>query len=210
MRRPIRSHLPPFAFGPPPPPPRAHAGPLRILSFGRLLPYKGLDLLVDGLRRLGPRVDLELRVVGAGPESSVLADLRGLPGVTVENRWVPEGEVGDLIAWADALILSHREASQSGAAAAAIAAGRWVVATRVGGLVEQLRESPLARLCDPDPESLAAALHALLDVGSAAVPAAPDTQALWRQAALAVMRDLAPLAGVRFSQTAMAPHKDAW
>jgi glycosyltransferase involved in cell wall biosynthesis len=174
------------------------------------LPYKGLDLLADGLRRLGPRGDLELRVVGAGPESSVLADLRGLPGVTVENRWVPEGEVGDLIAWADALILSHREASQSGAAAAAIAAGRWVVATRVGGLVEQLRESPLARLCDPDPESLAAALHALLDVGSAAVPAAPDTQARWRQAALGVMRDLAPLAGVPFSQTAMAPHKDAW
>ena len=63
---------------------------------------------------------------------------------------MPEHEVGELIAWADALVLSHREASQSGVAAAAIAAGRWLVATRVGGIAEQLKDERLALLCDPD------------------------------------------------------------
>ena len=65
----IMAAHPPFVFGPPPPPPRAHGGPLRLLSFGRLLPYKGLDLLAAALARLGPRPDLEVRVVGSGPES---------------------------------------------------------------------------------------------------------------------------------------------
>ena len=157
----LTAALSPFAFGPAPPPPRSHGGPLRLLSFGRLLPYKGLDLLAAALTRLG-RVDAEVRVVGAGPESATLDTLRHLPGVTVENRWVPETEIGPLLAWADALVLSHREASQSGVAMAALAARRWIVATRVGGLVEQLQDTPAARLCAPDAESLAAAIGSLL------------------------------------------------
>ena len=64
----IVAALPPFAFGPLPPPPRAHGGKLRLLSFGRLLPYKGLDLLAAALGQLGARPDLEVRVVGSGPE----------------------------------------------------------------------------------------------------------------------------------------------
>jgi glycosyltransferase involved in cell wall biosynthesis len=153
---------PPRQFGPPPPPPFAHGGDLRLLFFGRLLPYKGLDLLADALRLMAAPARLDVRIVGSGPESPVLTALREMPGVTVDNRWVAEHEIGDIIAWSDALVLPYREASQSGAAAAAIAARRFVVATRVGGLIEQLRDQALARLCAPDAQSLAAALQALL------------------------------------------------
>jgi glycosyltransferase involved in cell wall biosynthesis len=153
--------LPPFVFWPPPPPVCSHGGRLRVLSFGRLLPYKGLDLLADALMQLGERQDMVVRVVGSGPEGPELERLRSLPNVTVENRWVPEAELGALLGWADALVLSHREASQSGVAAAAIAARRWVVSTRVGGLVEQLEGQDMAMLCEPDATSLAKALAAL-------------------------------------------------
>ena len=183
--------LPPLVFGPVPLPPRAHGGPLRLLSFGRLLPYKGLDLLADALRVMGPRPDLQVRIVGSGPESEPLALLRGLPNVRVENRWVPEEEVGELLAWSDAIVLSHREASQSGVAAAAIAARRWVVSTRVGGLTEQLQAEPLAILCEPDPASLAAALLQLLD-SSPAVPlkAEEDPRAAWRNVVGRLLREV--------------------
>jgi glycosyltransferase involved in cell wall biosynthesis len=186
---------PPRVFGPTPPPPRAHGGKLRLLSFGRLLPYKGLDLLAEALRVLGPRADMEVRVVGYGPESAVLDSLRRLPGVTVENRWVPEADVGKIIAWADALVLSHREASQSGAAAAAIAAGRWVVATRVGGITEQVRDQPLARLCDPTAESLARELLRLAEQPPPPAGIPGDPQAAWRASVADLARHIAATIG---------------
>jgi glycosyltransferase involved in cell wall biosynthesis len=187
-RRLILTELPPLNFGPPAPPPRAHGGKLRLLCFGRLLPYKGLDLLAEAMARLGGRADIELRVVGNGPESPVLAALRALPGVTVENRWVPEPEVAAILGWSDALVLPYREASQSGVAAAAVAAGRWVVATRVGGIEEQLGANPLAVLCEPEAGSLAAALAGLATHGIAA-PAAP-AEDRWPGVSAALVRDL--------------------
>ncbi|MBN9560644.1 MAG: glycosyltransferase [Alphaproteobacteria bacterium] len=186
----LTASLPPLLFGPPASPPGSHGGRLRLLSFGRLLPYKGLDLLADALRLLGPAPGMEIRVVGNGPESATLEALRALPGVSVENRWVPEEEVGSLLAWADALVLSHREASQSGVAAAAVAARRWVVSTRVGGLAEQLRDEPLARLCEPEPASLAAALRGLLDRPPAADPVPCDPRAAWRDVAESLVRQI--------------------
>ena len=158
----IETRLSPLDYGRPALPPMAHGGRLRLLSFGRLLPYKGLDLLADALARVGPD-RVVVRVVGTGPDSAELDALRRLPGVTVENRWVPEAEVSDLLAWADALVLSHREASQSGVAAAALAAGRWVIGTRVGGLAEQLGGAAGARLCEPEAAALAKALSGLID-----------------------------------------------
>ncbi len=156
----IRVAHPPFALGDAPPP-FAHAGPARLLCFGRLLPYKGLDLLAAAMREV-PAGAMELRVVGAGPESGELAALRALPCVVVENRWVPEGEVCDLLAWADALVLPYREASQSGVAAAALAMGRFVIATSVGGIPEQIAGQPLARLVAPDAPAIAAAISAFV------------------------------------------------
>jgi glycosyltransferase involved in cell wall biosynthesis len=191
----MTSH-PPWSFAGAPPAPRAHGGALRLLSFGRLLPYKGLDLLAEALRLLGPRPDLEVRVVGNGPESPALTALRQLPGVTVENRWVPEAEVEPLFAWADALVLSHREASQSGGAAAAVAARRWVVATSVGGIAEQLRDEPMAVLCEPAADSLAAALRRLLEAPPPVVDSAIEPDEVWYDVADNLVRQISAVIGV--------------
>ncbi len=182
-RRLIVAHHPPFAFGPPPPPPRSHGGRLRLLFFGRLLPYKGLDLFAEALARLPAGLDIEVRVAGQGPESPALAALRAISGVTVENRWVAEREIAGLLAWSDALVLSHLEATQSGVAAIAIAARRWVVATAVGGLTEQLKDEPLARLARPDAQSLADAIARLLVDPPGPDSAMFDPQQAWRQMA---------------------------
>ena len=182
--------LPPFSFGRPPPPPRAHGGKLRLLSFGRLLPYKGLDLLAEALHLLGPRDDIEVRVVGKGPPSAELDRLAAMPNVTVERRWVPEPEVGDLLTWSDVLVLSHRTASQSGGVADAIAAGRWIIGTRVGGITEQLDGNDQARLCPPTPAGLAEAIAGLLANPPATAPPA-DTSAAWAKMAARMVANIA-------------------
>jgi glycosyltransferase involved in cell wall biosynthesis len=176
---------PPFVFGPMPSPPLAHGGPVRLLCFGRLLQYKGLDLLASAMLQVAAPREWTLRVVGSGPESSDLASLRALTGVTVENRWVPEDEIGPLFAWADVLVLPYKEASQSGIAPAAIAAGRFVVSTRVGGLIEQLRNEHLATLCEPNAASLATVLRDVLDESHVkqARPAPVDPSLAWRDVA---------------------------
>jgi glycosyltransferase involved in cell wall biosynthesis len=142
-------------------PVRAHGGPFRLLSFGRLLAYKGLDLLAEALRLTLPETGMVVRVIGQGPDSAALDALRRMDKVTVENRWVPEAEIADLLAWADGVVLPYKEASQSGVAAAALAARRLVLATRVGGLAEQVEGKPGCIVCAVNAASLAEGLRAL-------------------------------------------------
>ncbi len=186
----LTASLPPFVFGPRPALPLSHGGAMRLLCFGRLLPYKGMDLLEAALRGLGEVPPYEVRIVGQGPDSETLRALAALPGVRVENRWVPEDEVGSLIGWADAVLLPYREASQSGVAAIAIAAGRWVVATRVGGLVEQFRNEPLALLCEPQPDSIGRALTRLLTSPPTLPAAGIDPRDQWCEMAEQLVRQI--------------------
>jgi glycosyltransferase involved in cell wall biosynthesis len=173
----MRLAHPPWRFGPPAPPPFAHGGPSRLLCFGRLLPYKGIDLLAEAVARFPPPLPFVLRVCGEGPESAPLSALARMPGVSVERGWVAESAIPGLLTWADAVVLPYREASQSGVAAAALAHGRAVIATRVGGLVEQLSGTALARLCAPEPSAIAAAIRATI----AERPAGPalDDSSAW-------------------------------
>jgi hypothetical protein len=67
-----------------------------------------------------------------------------------------------------------------------------VLATRVGGLEEQLGAEPLATLCDPDPASIAAGLDRFLSAPPAAL-AGPDAAAAWSAFARTVLEELEPL-----------------
>ena len=138
--------------------------PIRLLMFGRLRAYKGLDLLRDAYRLLPPG-GFSLRVVGDGPAAALAPGLAELPGVTVENRWVAEAEIPSLIRAADALVLPYREASQSGIIPIAQALGVPVVATPAGGLAEQI--------CDGVDGVMAAAITAPALAAALAGLAAP-------------------------------------
>ncbi len=163
----------------------------RILHFGRLLPYKGLDMLADALDLLGESRSFDVRICGEGPNSSSLSRLNAMPGVSVERRWVADSELPSLLAWADALVLPYREASQSGVAALALAAGRHVLATAVGGLREQLGNQPHALLCAPNPAAIAQGLVELTQRLAQVVPPPVDAAADWRSMAAAMVSAIA-------------------
>jgi glycosyltransferase involved in cell wall biosynthesis len=136
-----------------------------FLFFGRLRPYKGLDLLRDAfalLRTTHP--EARLRVVGEGDVEACSPGLSSLPGVTIEERWVPEGEIPALLGAARAVVLPYIEASQSGVVPQALALGVPVVATPVGGLAEQVREGAGGLLAKAaTPAALAGAMARLMD-----------------------------------------------
>lgn len=131
-----------FVFTSQPPRRYPEGRPFRLLFFGRILPYKGLDLLLEAYgqlrRRYGGRVTLS--IAGSGDLAPYAAALAGLEGVAVHNGWIAEEEVGRYLEPADLMVLPYREASQSGVATTAYGAGLPVVATPVGGLAEQVVE----------------------------------------------------------------------
>ncbi|AOX16150.1 glycosyltransferase [Kozakia baliensis] len=195
-RVPVLSTLPPSIFHKNFPAPMAHQGAKRFLFFGRLLHYKGLDLLAEALSLLPSDLAFEMRIVGNGPASETLRELARDARVRVENRWVPEDEIPALIAWADVLVLPYREASQSGVAGAAIMANRWAIATRVGGLTEQFADQTQAIICAPTASSIAAAIVEMVRTPPA-LPPRYDALKAWRNMSRQFLQDCGNLLAAR-------------
>jgi glycosyltransferase involved in cell wall biosynthesis len=146
----------------PPPPPGA---PPRALFIGRLLPFKGVDLLLRALERVP---DLRLDIVGSGPESSRLRTLAQALAVTDRVRWYGEYPDEDLtrrMADADFLVLPSVTVEEMFGLVVleAMAAGRPVVTTAVPSAVREVNLPGVTGLEVPlrDVGALAAALDTL-------------------------------------------------
>jgi glycosyltransferase involved in cell wall biosynthesis len=154
-------------------------GPV-ILFFGLIRPYKGVDVLLEAFRSVG---DAELWIVGR-PLGVSLDDLREAaaraPGrVRFVPRFVGDGELPAYFRRADIVALPHRDAEQSGVLFAALAFGKAIVMSDVGGFGE-VGATGAGTLVPPgDAAALASRLQELIDdagrrerLASAAVEAA--------------------------------------
>lgn len=136
-------------------------GPV-ILFFGLLRPYKGIDTLLRAFRRLA---GAELWIVG-NPRMD-LAPLRDLAAeaegrVRFLTRFVEDAEIPALFRRADLVALPYRDAEHSGVLYTALAFGKPMVLSAVGGFPEIAAEGA-ARLVPPgDPDALGAALEDLV------------------------------------------------
>lgn len=108
------------------------------LFFGRLEPYKGLDVLVEA----GLGLEGQLRIVIAGPghlPSRLKAVIRRHPEwFELRNRFIPDEEVADLFQRSRVLVLPYRQATQSSLPLIAAAFDVPVVATAVGAFIEDV------------------------------------------------------------------------
>jgi glycosyltransferase involved in cell wall biosynthesis len=125
----------------------------RLLFFGIVRPYKGLDVLLRALAAGPP--DVRLRVAGefwGGPDGTrQLVNALGL-GDRVELRpgYVNAAKVPELFRDVDALVLPYRSATASLNAFLAFEHGRPVIATRVGTVEQDVRDGVDGLLCPPD------------------------------------------------------------
>lgn len=111
---------------------------VRVLFFGRIRPYKGLDLLVGAFAALQRIRPVELVIAGSGPLGAAARAIAATPGIRLRNEWIPEADIDGLFRDADVVVLPYREASQSGVAVHAFEHRVPMVVTPVGGLVEQV------------------------------------------------------------------------
>ena len=163
-------------------------GPV-ILFFGLLRPYKGIDTLLEAFRAVE---GAELWIVGnprmdVGPLRRLAAEAPGR--VRFLTRFVADAEIPALMRRADVVVLPYRDVEHSGVLYAALAFGKPLVLSAVGGFPE-VAEQGAARLVPPEDQSALAAVlselvgseNARAELGEAAKRAAAGSYS-WDEAA---------------------------
>ena len=152
------AHLAELAEGQLPPELPATDKPV-VLFFGLIRPYKGLDVLLEAWRGIE---DAELWV--AGMPRMDIAPLRAQapPNVRFVPRFVSDPEVLALFRSADLVVLPYREIDQSGVLFTALAFGRPLLLSDVGGFGEVAATGAAELVAPGDPAELHEALAGLL------------------------------------------------
>jgi len=137
-------------------------GPV-ILHFGLVRPYKGNDVLLEAFREIE---GAELWIVGMPrmplqPLRELAARCRGT--VRFVPRFITDPEIPAFFRRAHLVVLPYREIEQSGVLYTALAFGKPIVASDVGGFSDVGRAGGVRLVPPGDPTALRAALVDLLD-----------------------------------------------
>ena len=127
--------------------------PCRLLFFGIVRPYKGLDVLLRALASAPAHVTLTVAGEfwgGTEQTEKLIADLDLRDRVTLSPGYVPAAAIPALFAAADALVMPYREATASQNALLAFAHGVPVITTTAGALAEAVRDGVDGLTCAPD------------------------------------------------------------
>ena len=131
-----------------------------VLCFGLMRPYKGIDLLLEAWRGIDAA---ELWIVGA-PRMDISALLASAPaGVRFVPRFIPDRELAAYFARADLVVLPYREIDQSGVLFTALAFGKPLLLSDVGGFPEIAATGAACTFPAGDADALRGALRGLLD-----------------------------------------------
>ena len=143
-----------------------------ILFLGRIVPYKGIESLLEAFRLLLADKEAKYRLILAGEPKKGAEEYRDEvqrvvkanfdPGqVIFRMQFIPDDEMEVYLKGADVLVLPYKQIFQSGVLFLAYTFGLPVVATDVGSFREDIIEGTTGFLCEPgDPAKLAKAVEA--------------------------------------------------
>jgi colanic acid/amylovoran biosynthesis glycosyltransferase len=136
----------------------------RLLFVGRLVAAKGLPILLEAMAQLG---DAVLRVVGDGPDRKMLEEMArslGVAGRVSFLGYQSQTQVRELFKQTDVFALSSFAEGVPVVLMEAMAAGVPVVATRIAGIPELVRDEENGLLVPPgDPDAASRALRRLIE-----------------------------------------------
>lgn len=116
-------------------------GPVNLLYFGQIRPYKNLDGLIRAASGVSPDL-IRVRISGWSKDRDFTRFLSELaataPGVTLDIRdtFLPQADLESAIDASDGVVLPYRKILNSGAALFALSRNRPVLAPRLGTLPE--------------------------------------------------------------------------
>ena len=139
---------------------------MTVLFVGLLAPVKGLAVLFEALRRLDlDGVDCVL--VGEGPMEAELRQIAAATGIDERVKFVGAQPSADIPLWlcaSDLLVLPSFSEGRANVILEAQACGLPVLATRVGGTPELIRDGETGLLVESgEPEDMACGLRRLLE-----------------------------------------------
>jgi glycosyltransferase involved in cell wall biosynthesis len=160
---------------------------VRLLFFGIVRAYKGLDVLLRALAGAPENVTLTVAGEfwgGTADTEKLIADLGIGDRVTLKPGYVPASAVPALFEHADVLVLPYREATASQNAQLGFANGLPVIATTAGALADQISDGVNGYTVAPgDVADLGRALGLVSEPGAVARLRAgvevPDPQPAW-------------------------------
>jgi len=148
-------------------PPGPPLRPARLLFFGIVRPYKGLDVLLRALAQVPAEVTLTVAGefwADTTEMDNLIAELGLADRVTLRPGYVPADEIPALFGAADALVMPYREATASQNALLAFSHGVPVITTTAGALAEPVRDGVDGLTCAPgDTEDLLRVLKEFSD-----------------------------------------------
>jgi starch synthase len=123
-----------------------------ILFFGRILHYKGLDILLKALKLVRKKTEFRLIIAGEGDLSPYQELMTGELSQNIEiiNKYIPEAEVPEYFQKASIVVMPYREASQSGIVPVAYAFKKALICTNVGALSEAVENNKTGMLIEPE------------------------------------------------------------
>ncbi len=147
-----------LAQGPSLPPPHATDKPV-VLCFGLMRPYKGLDVLIEAWRGIE---HAELWIAGLPRMDISALQATAPPNVRFDAHFIGDTELPAYFQRADLVVLPYREIDQSGVLFTALAFGKPLLLSDVGGFPEIAATGAARTVPAGDPAALHDALGELL------------------------------------------------
>lgn len=136
-----------------------------ILFFGRVSPYKGIEYLLEAFSQICSKYPTtKLIVAGSGSYYFDTNKYKQNSQIVFINEYITTEQLATLINNSQFVVCPYVSATQSGVVASALALGKPIIATRVGGLPEMIVDGKTGLLIkERDVESLKESMKSLLD-----------------------------------------------
>lgn len=169
---------------------------LKLLMFGGVAPYKGVDIAIEALAELNSP-ELSLSIVGACRDSVYRAQIKSLVDAFPEpsriewiDAYIDESDVQAYFEAADAVLLPYRHIDQSGVLFTAFRFGSPVIAFDVGSFSRYINESTGIVATQNDQKGLQDAIlqfHGMLSKFDREVIKGHAEQFLWRNTVTTIL-----------------------